>query len=92
MNDTCLFSKSFIDSGILYVHDILADDGDILPELYGRIQNKRFYIQTLSMIQKALKPYYIIRYMDENIENENDPEFDITNKRCKWFYERMAQS
>ena len=41
------------------------------------------------MIKKAFKPYNIIRYLDERIENEKDPDFDITNKRCKWFYEKI---
>ena len=64
----------------MYVHDILAEDGTIIPELYGRIQNKHFYIQTLSMVQVAFKAYKTARYLDDMLEKEEDPAFDVTNK------------
>ena len=61
----CLYSETFIKSGFLYVKDVIAQNGTILPSVFTNLVNKRHYFKVVTLICKALHPYKTLRNMDE---------------------------
>ena len=53
----CLYSKEMIDSNIIYIKDIIQDNGIINPNVYHRLKCKANYFRDISLILKALKSY-----------------------------------
>ena len=43
MNNTCLYSKSFLISNIIYVKDVLKDNGQMKQDIYGKLHSKIHY-------------------------------------------------
>ena len=90
VNKTSLYSQSFVEAGYIYVKDVLEERGTLKSDIYDTLTCKHHYMRTLSLIQTALKPYKQIRYMEDEIEpNEND--IDINGKKCKWFYTQIVK-
>ena len=88
----CLYCKSFIASGILFVKDVLMPNGHIDPLLYNRLRDKRFYFSTMSKIITALKPLRDIRFENIIIIPLNDPQ-PITSKSSvrELYHKLLAQ-
>ncbi len=86
----CLFSNSFIKSGIKIVSDILLHDGRINPTIYNKLETKSHYFQIMADIIVALKPYNVLRYSTQqlNVEQRNKK---MINQKCKWFYNQIVQ-
>ena len=79
MTKTSLYSQSFVQAGYIYVRDVLGERGKLKCDIYDTLTCKHHYMRTLSLMQSALKPYKQIRYMEDEIElNEND--IDINGK------------
>ena len=85
----CLYSKSFIDSKILYINDIIDNTGKVKGNIYNKLQNKTHYFKIIKLILEALKPYRALRLEDSNIT------FTLTaqekyNFRSKHYYEKLV--
>ena len=92
VDNECLMSKSFINSNILFVKDILDEDGNLLPNIHHHIQNKNLFLPTISRIVQSLKPFKHLRFIVEQVNADIE---DLTleiyfNKKCKWFYEKIV--
>ncbi len=90
VNEKCLYSKCFIESGFVYIRDILQENGKLKGNIYGSLIDKTKYLRFLSMITSALKPYKQIRFSNENVIIPNVEGKD-NNKRSKWFYNRLVK-
>ena len=86
----CLYCKSFIDSGILYVKDVLMPNGQIDQLLHDRLQDKKHYFSTMSKIITALKPLRNFRF-DNNalIVPHIDPQPVTVKKSVRELYHKI---
>ena len=78
MNNTCLYSKSFISSNIIYVKDVLKDNGQMKQDIYGKLHSKIHYFTVMTRINSALGSYRNLRFQtDSLIQNDrtNIPRF-----------------
>jgi hypothetical protein len=57
VSNKCLYSKSFLNSGITYVKDVLNEEGKIKDDLYQQLHTKMHYLRVTSLIKKALCSY-----------------------------------
>ena len=83
--DKCLFSQTFINSGYIYVKDVLLENGKMKNDIYENLVCKKNYFRTISMIQSALKPYKHLRF-SEDYTHPDIQESNIVFEKCKWFY------
>ena len=97
VNKKCLMSKDFMDAGILYIRDILQENGRLLPNVYLRLKTKHYYFQTISLVLEALKPYKHLRFDVDtvNVVEIDQIEADETlvkyhKRKCKWFYDKIV--
>ena len=89
VNGHCLFSKTFIASGILQVKDVIDVNGYIKQNIYNILVNKKHYFRTMSLLIQALKPYKNLRYSTGTITiNRNESMIDL---KCKHFYTQIVQ-
>ncbi len=91
VNEKCLYSRCFIESGFIYIRDILQDNGKLKGTIYESLVDKIKYLRVLSMITSALKPYKEMRFSTENIIISNVDRIDDINTRSKWFYNRLVK-
>ena len=84
----CLYNKTFINSGIIYVYQILNENGSVKKDIYNILNNKRHYFRTLTLVILALKPYNMLRFQQSNIILE-DNKRDISNYKSKHFYSEI---
>ena len=63
-HNKCLMSRSFIEAKILFVKDVLLDDGTVVQNLYDKLRIKQSYLRTISLIQLDLKQYRNVLYAD----------------------------
>ena len=49
-----MYSEYFIKSGFVYVKDVIAQDGIILPSVYANLINTKHYIRRIRLISKAI--------------------------------------
>jgi hypothetical protein len=57
VNNKCLYSKSFVESGILYVKDILNVDGKTKEGVYQQLNTKMYYFRVINMVHKDVNCY-----------------------------------
>ena len=88
--DKCLFSQTFINSGYIYVKDILFDNGKIKNDIYENLVCKQNYFRTISMIQDALKPYKHLRFSEDHVQPDIKT-YTIVSEKCKWFYGELLK-
>ena len=85
----CLYSKTFIESGFVYVYDILENNGKFKSNIYEYLNNKHNYLHTIHMIQTALKPYKKQRF---SIEPINQVEAKVKSMdNCKTLYKHIIK-
>ena len=92
INRKCLYSKSFIQSNILYVRDVLDQNGKFRIGLYAQLQNKQYYFRVITQISQSLWQYADYRYADVpyHIAPDNDAA-NILNKKTKCFYNNIIK-
>ena len=88
----CLYSKSFIESGYIYVHNILEMDGKVRSDIYENLKDKRRYLQTIRMIQISLKPYKQLRFSDQFVKIETKSDSSFSKNKCKTFYHEIIKN
>ena len=82
----CLFDKCFIDSGYIYIKDILNIDGTFKEDIFTILSNKQSYFRTIYSLKSCLKAYNEIRFSNVfGVQYENNTK-DKSNKKCKDFY------
>ena len=59
LNKKCLYSQSFIQSNILYIIDILDQEGKFRVGIYAQLQNKHFYFRVVTQISQTLSTFCI---------------------------------
>ena len=90
INRKCLYSKSFIQSNILYVRDVLDQNGKFRMGLYAQLQNKQYYFRVITQISQSLEQYANYRYADipYHIAPDNNIA-NIENRKSKCFYDNI---
>ncbi len=85
-----LHSKTFIDSNILKIGDILHQNGK-LKDVFQMMKNKKHYFRVLSLITKGLKQYKYIRFSDNLSHYSNNISYRLndTQTKSKYFYTRL---
>ena len=61
-NKKCLYSKPLIDINILYISDILLEDGKIRQDIYTRLKDKRTYFKDITELYNSLIPFKAMRF------------------------------
>ena len=97
----CLYFRSWIDSKILYIKDIVGDDGRFLSDndLFGKIRNHQNILQELSVIKRHVmrlhkgKDLSIANYV--NISNQpkilyKNKVHIINTQKSKFFYNILS--
>ena len=67
VNEKCLYSKSFMSSGFIYIRDILNENGKVRENVYHDLSDKTKFLHVISMITTALKPYKLIKFSNDNV-------------------------
>ena len=62
-NNSCLYSKTMMESNILYVQDILTDDGNFSPNIYYLLTSKLNYFRDMYSVKKC---FYEFKYLYNN--------------------------
>ena len=78
INNICLYSKSFISSNIIYVKDVLKDNGQMKQDMYNTLHSKMHYFTVMTHINTALGSYRNLRFQTGSlIQNDrtNIPRF-----------------
>ena len=96
----CLYSKSWIDSDIIFIKDIVDNEGKIMsaPTILKQLKNKCNWIAEYQMIRKACKVVEIKEMSD--VQNVRMPKraariyvenkwYEICDKKNKFFYELL---
>ena len=65
-------------------------NGKVRQDIYANLRCKQHYLSTMSKIQQCLKPYKHFRFTEEQLNPEINTGFDIHNKKCKWFYNKIV--
>ena len=90
-HDKSLFSPSLINAGYIFVKDVLQENGQIKNDIYEKLTCKHHYLRIISMIQVALRPFKILRFGQENFQNDNRETNIVCNNKCKWFYTELLK-
>ena len=91
IDSKCLYSKSFIDSGFIYVYDILDANGKFKNNIYDNLINKHDYLRTIHMIQVALKPYKKERFCSEEVYQIKRNVSATFKMSCKHIYKGILK-
>ncbi|MCP3887294.1 MAG: hypothetical protein GY702_00255, partial [Desulfobulbaceae bacterium] len=92
VNGTCLYSQSFIDSGFIFICDILNQDGHFKDDIFTKLKCKHHYLRVIEIIKLALKPYKSFRFNDDAIIQYDKQTCDLTDKKSKYFYSRIVKN
>ena len=90
VHNTCLFSKSFIDAGYIYVRDILQENGKFKDGIYQSLTIKAKYFRIIDLISCALKPYKVHRFSDAKVYFPKAVTSKV-EKKSKWFYKHIVK-
>ena len=91
LNGKCLYCPVFIECGIIYVRDVLQENGYFMQNIYERLNKKTSYLRIINMIKEALRPYRQIRFLGRDEYSFLEPFLDIEGKRSKWFYKELLK-
>ena len=90
----CLYFKSWIDDGIIWIKDLKINDGDLdVQYLFNRLTNKQNFHIEVNMLSAALKKTHTNIYtnpMNEMTENNNSNKVNYVS--CKQFYSKIIKT
>ena len=67
-NRKCLYSKSLVEINIIYLSDILLENGKIRENIYHQLKNKTTYFKDITELYTGLIPFKHIRFSNFRID------------------------
>jgi hypothetical protein len=87
----CLYSKSFIAAGIVYVKDVLTQGGAVDPTVYNKLADKRHYFRVMYQIKEALRPYQCFTSLNEPYDKDENIDMDIAISKSRVYYAQLVK-
>ena len=88
----CLYNRHWIVKGFIYLHNILQPNGLLKDNIFNTLKDKREYCKVLSMLNKGLRQYRIMRYNQLLIEPYTPCifTFEIMLNKSKYYYSKFV--